>query len=131
MTISKPCFIFNKIVIYKLLSFCMLVLFFSLQTSAQAQSEKGLPFITNYRYQDYGADGVNWWATEDNNGVMYFANQNGVLTFDGSDWELTKPTGVRCVEKGADGKIYLGTIGDIGYMNPGKNGKLAICFAKR
>ena len=130
MTISKPCFIFNKIVIYKLLPLCILILQLTLKTTAQTASEKGLPFITNYRYQDYNADGVNWCATEDNNGVMYFANQNGVLTFDGSEWELLKPGGVRCVEKGADGKIYLGTFGNIGYMNPGKNGKLEFVSLK-
>ena len=108
MTISKPCFIFDKIVLHKLLTFCMLILFFTLQTDVQAQSEKGLPFVTNYRYQDYGADGVNWWATEDDKGVLYFANNNGVLTYDGSEWELIKISGgARCVEKGADGKIYL------------------------
>ena len=38
---------------------------------------KGLPFITNYRYQEYNADGVNWWAAEDDKGVMYFAGIGG------------------------------------------------------
>ncbi len=130
MTIGKPCFIFNKIVIYKLLFICVLFFLSALQTNAQAPSEKGLPFITNYRYQDYGADGTNWWATEDDNGVLYFANTKGVLTYDGSQWELLKPSGVRCVEKGKDGKIYLGTNGDIGYLFSDKKGKLQFVSLK-
>jgi signal transduction histidine kinase/CheY-like chemotaxis protein/nitrate/nitrite-specific signal transduction histidine kinase len=100
----------------------------------QAQDNpKGLPFITNYRYQDYNADGVNWWAAEDDKGVMYFANNRGILVFDGQHWELVRPSGVtetRALVKGKDGKIYVATNGDIGYMAPGKKGKLEFISLK-
>jgi len=58
-------------------------LLFTVPVFAQ-NDPKGLPFITNYRYQDYNADGVNWWATEDEKGVMYFANSKGILIYDGN-----------------------------------------------
>ena len=49
-----------------------------LSNQLPAQEQIGRPLITNYKYQEYGADPVNWWATEDANGIMYFANNRGV-----------------------------------------------------
>src|SRR6478736_4056539 len=94
---------------------------------------KGLPFITNYRYQDYNADGVNWWVTEDDKGVLYFANSKGILVFDGQSWELVRPPGIaetRALVKGKDGRIYVATNGDIGYLAPGKKEKLEFISLK-
>ena len=105
----------------------------SLFIGARAQENKGLPFITNYRYQDYNADGVNWWAAEDDNGVMYFANNLGVLVYDGQHWEVVRPNGyteTRCVTKGPDGKIYVGTYGDLGYLEPDNKGTLKFISLK-
>jgi signal transduction histidine kinase/CheY-like chemotaxis protein len=96
-------------------------------------NSKGLPFITNYRYQDYNADGVNWWVEEDDKGVLYFANSRGILVFDGQNWELVKPIGsaeTRAIAKGKDGKIYVATNGDIGYLAAGKKGKLEFISLK-
>src|SRR5262245_15189324 len=71
------------------------------------ENQKCLPFITNYHYQDYNADGINWWSVEDDNGVMYFANGKGLLVYDGQHWELIRLPdliGVRSLVKGRDGK---------------------------
>ncbi|MEO7445467.1 MAG: triple tyrosine motif-containing protein, partial [Ferruginibacter sp.] len=95
-------------------------------SSAQVRNN-GLPFITNYHYQDYGADGINWWAAEDDKGVMYFANNSGILVYDGQHWELVKPiknSETRTLVKGKDGKIYVGTTGDIGFIDTGNKGNL-------
>lgn len=103
-----------------------------LALTAQSNS-KGLPFITNYRYQDYNADGVNWWAKEDDKGVLYFANSIGILVYDGQHWELIKPPGIaetRALEMGKDGKMYVATNGDIGYLSAGKKGKLQFISLK-
>ena len=43
-----------------------------------SQEQLGRPFITNYSYQDYDASPTNWWAIEGDNGIMYFANGDGV-----------------------------------------------------
>jgi len=107
-------------------------LLFTVPVFAQ-NDPKGLPFITNYRYQDYNADGVNWWAVEDDKGVMYFANSRGILVFDGQNWELIRPPGIvetRALTIGKDGKIYVATNGDIGYLAPGKKGKLEFISLK-
>jgi hypothetical protein len=131
---GQPGFVHGKILPVKLqLLCCILFSFFLLQLNAQSPNPKGLPFITNYRYQDYNGDGVNWWAVEDDKGVMYFANETGILVYDGASWENIKPPAikeVRSLAKGKDGKIYVGTTGDIGYLAPGKNGKLQFVSLK-
>ena len=112
---------------------CGILLIHSLTGQSQTDTKKGLPFITNYRYQDFNADGVNWWAAEDDKGVMYFANSTGILVFDGQHWELVKPSGraeTRSLVKGKDGKIYVGTSGDLGYVTAGKKGKLEFISLK-
>jgi signal transduction histidine kinase/CheY-like chemotaxis protein len=128
------CYIyFKKKIAYLLLFNCLFLMIVPRQVNAQADAEKGLPFITNYRYQDYNGDGVNWWAAEDDKGVMYFANESGILVYDGSQWELVAPPGIketRSLVKGKDGRIYVGTTGDIGYLAPGKNGKLEFVSLK-
>lgn len=103
------------------------ILIFTISLSAQKSSQFGLPEITNYIPQDYGADGVNWWIVEDDRGFLYFANNNGILEYDGANWRLITPKErpeTRSLVKGPDGKIYAGTNGDIGYLKPDAQGNL-------
>ena len=44
----------------------------------------GFPFITNYTTADYGAGIQNWGITQDRNGILYIANNYGLLEFDGT-----------------------------------------------
>jgi hypothetical protein len=53
---------------------------------AQNESEKGLPFITNYLPKDYKALPQTWSVTEDDRGIMYFGVQGGILEYDGVKW---------------------------------------------
>src|SRR5678810_194009 len=87
-TIMKKIKAFSWLYLCNYILIACFSLLFSITTLAQ-NDPKGLPFITNYRYQDYNADGVNWWATEDEKGVMYFANSKGILIYDGQHWDLS------------------------------------------
>ena len=107
----------------------VIILFFSLflPETTWSQEQLGRPFITNYSYQDYDADPTNWWAIEGDNGIMYFANGRGVLEFDGVTWnliELGDNSTTRCLAKDDNGIIYVGGIGELGYLSPTENGKL-------
>ena len=64
------------------------VFLLALAFNINAQEDLGRPFITNYTYKDYEAGPINWWAIEDNRGIMYFANGRGVLQYDGANWTL-------------------------------------------
>jgi DNA-binding CsgD family transcriptional regulator len=91
------------------------------------QNTIALPEIINYSKQAYNAGTQNWKIVQDKKGIMYAANDEGLLSFDGSFWKkytLPGGTGVRSLAIGNDGRIYIGSQGEIGFFEPGKNGKL-------
>jgi DNA-binding CsgD family transcriptional regulator len=93
----------------------------------QAQNPIGIPDIISYHNGSYGAGTENRSIVEDQNGVMYFANLEGLLSFDGSSWKLyslPNKSIVRSIAMGKDNRIYAGGQGDFGYFTPDRNGKL-------
>jgi len=95
--------------------------------NAQTDPEVGLPFITNYSPKEYSAGQSNWAVVKDNRGVMYFANDNGVLEFDGASWRiilLTNQNYCRSLGKASDGAIYVGGVGDLGYLRADEQGQM-------
>ena len=113
---------------------CLLCLLLFIQVSLHAQDELGLPKITNYTYQDYGAHQQNWWIVEDQRGIMYFANGDGVLEFDGENWRLIEiPDAFGCRSLCIDdkGTIFVGVgNSELGYLEPNSNGELAYVSLK-
>ena len=94
---------------------------------ALCQNTMGLPDVINYQKEKYQAGLQNWDVKQDNNGIIYIANNEGLLSFDGSFWnlyQLPNKTIVRSVEIGSDHKIYVGGQDEIGYFIPGINGSL-------
>jgi ligand-binding sensor domain-containing protein/DNA-binding CsgD family transcriptional regulator len=87
----------------------------------------GTPFIRNFSRHDYKAGTQNWDITQDLKGFMYFANNEGLLVFDGVQWELYKMPNlsmVRSIYIDDKGEIYIGAYNEFGKMIPGANGKL-------
>ena len=106
-----------KLIIF--LSFCIILV--------QAQNPIGIPDIINYRNSSYGAGTDNRNIVQDQNGVMYFANLEGLLSFDGSSWKLyslPNKSIVRSIAMGKDNRIYAGGQDDFGYFTPDRSGKL-------
>ncbi|MFM6925663.1 MAG: two-component regulator propeller domain-containing protein, partial [Ferruginibacter sp.] len=104
----------------------LLFLFF-LPLQVLGQNTIGLPDIINYAKPDYKAGLQNWDIKQDKHGIVYFANNEGLLSFDGKYWNnypLPNKTIVRSVEIGPDGRIYVGGQDEIGYFYPGVNGRL-------
>jgi len=102
-------------------------------TSA-AQSSMGIPDIINYPKQAYGGGTQSWDVKQDKNGIIYFANNDGLLTFDGNYWKvyhLPTKTHIRCIEIGKDDRIYIGAQDDIGYFYPSQNGRLTYTSLKK
>ena len=97
------------------------------------QNPIGIPDIINYYNSTYGAGTENRSIVEDRNGVMYFANLEGLLTFDGAHWKLyslPNKSIVRSLAIGKDNRIYAGGQDDFGYFSPGKNGELIFTSLK-
>jgi ligand-binding sensor domain-containing protein/DNA-binding CsgD family transcriptional regulator len=87
----------------------------------------GVPYVQNYNKALYQSGNQNWSVTRDENGVMYFGNAEGLLSFDGKYWQLYHmPNGliVRSVAADGKGKIYVGGFGEFGYWENNKQGFL-------
>src|SRR5215218_7667989 len=67
----------NKYMV-KLLFFILL----AIHQLAAAQNTIGIPGIVNYSKQTYNAGSQNWGIAQDKKGIIYFANSQGLLTFD-------------------------------------------------
>ncbi|HEV3224881.1 MAG TPA: triple tyrosine motif-containing protein [Puia sp.] len=105
----------------------LIFLLFLLTSIVQGQNPIGIPDIINYYKSSYNAGTENRSIVEDRNGIMYFANLDGLLSFDGSSWKLysiPNKTIVRSLAMGKDNRIYAGGQDDFGYFSPDRNGKL-------
>ncbi|HWV66528.1 ligand-binding sensor domain-containing protein, partial [Chitinophaga sp.] len=94
---------------------------------ATGQNTIGLPQIINYSKSDYQAGTQTWDIEQDSKGIMYFANNEGMLTYDGSHWKaypLPNRTIVRALAIDAGNRIFAGGQGEMGYFAPGQNGNL-------
>lgn len=91
------------------------------------QNSIGLPDVVNYHKKTYNAGLQNWDIRQDKNGIIYIANNEGLLSYDGKYWKLyplPNKTIVRSVEIGSDNRIYVGGQDEFGYFAPARNGNL-------
>ena len=104
------------------------VFLFGVSSYCLGQNTIGLPDITNYSKQYYKAGAQNRQIGQDKKGILYFANSEGLLTFDGINWKtypLPNNSIVRSLEFGPDNKLYVGGQDEFGYFSPDQNGQLA------
>lgn len=104
-----------------------LLIFLFLPFSALCQNTLGFPDIINYSKETYNAGLQNWDIRQDKNGIIYLANNEGLLSFDGRYWKLyplPNKTIVRSVEIGTDNRIYVGGQDELGFFAPGRDGRL-------
>lgn len=87
----------------------------------------GLPQIKNYKRTEYKGGTQNWNIDQDKNGNIYFANNSGLIQFDGSTWHkysLPNGTAIRSVKIDSDGKIFVGGNDEFGYFKSDEKGVL-------
>src|SRR6185312_10680628 len=95
--------------------------------AANAQPGIGASTIRNYTHTDYNASAEIFGASQDKNGILYFANNDGLLTFDGGYWKiypLPNKAAVKSLAIDPSGRIYVGGQDEIGYFFPNKEGIL-------
>ena len=98
---------------------------FTLLLSIAAFSQE-LPPIVKYSSATYEAGNQNWMIAQDENNFLFFANNEGLLEYNGSEWELypsPNETILRSV-KVIDNKIYTGCYMEFGFWMRQNNGKL-------
>lgn len=99
------------------------IVFLLLCTSIFSQE---LPPIVKYAPTAYEAGNQNWMASQDQQDYVFFANNEGLLEFNGSNWELypsPNETIVRSVKVIGD-KVYTGCYMEFGFWKRQTNGKL-------
>lgn len=85
-----------------------------------------MPIISYYNSFTYHYGMQNWCCTQDDRGIMYFANNNGVLSYDGYSWRtiaLPSKGLVRSILADGD-RIYVGSYTDFGYFVRDEWGKM-------
>lgn len=84
------------------------------------------PPVTNYSTRDYNAASQNWGLSTNKDGVLFVANNEGLLRFDGQRWEvftLPNHTTIRSVYCQGD-RVYTGSYEEFGYWTTTDTGDL-------
>ena len=86
---------------------------------AKPQEPLGNPPLQFFGPRDYAAGPLNWSVLQDQRGLIYAANADGVLEFDGVSWRLIRTdrkTRARSLAMASDGRVYVGAQGEFGYL---------------
>lgn len=105
-------------------AFILIFTFISVSLFAQINNI-GSPVIINYTRSDYKAANQNWSIQQAYNGMMYFANNEGLLEYDGTFWNLyplPNNSVLRSVKNGPETRMYAGGFNEIGYYEIGESG---------
>ncbi len=116
----------KTLIMYKYNLIFVFFLFIAFSVNAQI-NKNGLPFVQIYTTDDYQAHEQNWAIVKDNKGVMYFANNYGLLQYNGTQWntfENPHSPYLRSLETDKNGRIYYGASSDFGIMMPDSIGSL-------
>ena len=87
--------------------------------------EAGGLLIRNYPPETYDGGAQNWAMLQDARGVLYVGSTSGLLEYDGVTWrKIFTPsrTTVRSLAADASGRIYVGAVGDLGYLEADAKG---------
>lgn len=82
--------------------------------------------IQNFYKRDYNWGNQNWNVAQQRNGIMYFANMNGLLGYNGDTWEHFEIPGIgnnmksMCIDN--DGNIYVGGHNEFGVFKLKEDG---------
>ncbi len=105
----------------------IILLLLSINCYSQIKNTGAIPYVINYTTDDYKGARQNWIVVQDQRGLMYFGNSDGVvLEFDGQNWNKIKVASTSVTSLCIDDKntVYVGGDNEIGYLKPTKNGSL-------
>ena len=86
-----------------------------LLAQSQFAPDIGLPYIQNYTPKDYNyAHAQNWGIAQDERGVIYVANWDGLLEYDGQTWRgIAIPNkNMQSLAINREGRMFVGGVGD-------------------
>jgi signal transduction histidine kinase/ligand-binding sensor domain-containing protein len=95
--------------------------------AGQVVHDQGFPWLRNFSPAEYKGHTQNFAVVSDHHGLTYFGNFAGVLQFDGQGWRLIateKTTRVSALAVDSTGTVYVGALGEIGFLAPDQQGEL-------
>ncbi|SEL73459.1 hypothetical protein SAMN04487910_3216 [Aquimarina amphilecti] len=98
---------------------CFLLFLFQFLSFSQSIENKILPKITHYDTKNMGFGAQSWDIEQDENGIIYIANKNKVLIFDGSEWNAVATNNAmvnRSLFVKNKDSIYFGADGHFGLL---------------
>jgi len=109
----------------KIITFLSFLAVASICSYAQTnrQYEFGMPYIQNYELKAFGYQNQTYSTVQDNNGVLFFGNANGILRFDGYNWNLIPIKGIPRLSI-LNNKIFAGGYNTFGYVDIDESGNL-------
>ena len=108
----------NGILFFLFISYCSFL-------SAQ-NFNLGTPIISNFSKQTYKGATQSWDAAYGVNDHIFFANNDGLLSYDGNSWEIFSLPNRTIARSLAidDSRIYVGGQDEIGFFDAEKSGQL-------
>ncbi len=103
------------------LNFLLAVLFlgfiFPHSSRAQLVHDQGIPYIRNFSPHEYASENQNFSMVQDDQGICYFGNQNGILIYDKLEWQHLNLPGFPKLDIDNRGRIFVGGYNEFGYLN--------------
>ena len=104
--------------------YLLLILIFC---SAFTLGQEFTPIVSQFTKKDYNASNQNWAIGQSKDGIMYFGNNQGLLEFDGTIWQMhhiAENKIVRSLLVGKDSRIYTGSFEEFGFFEKSISGQL-------
>ena len=103
-------------------------LFFILSFGQVFAKDFNFPYleIDNFTTKQFKGSNQTWGITQNTDGRIFFANQGGILIYDGKLWKTIfakNDAPGRSIALSTDGKILVGTIGDFGKVTSNIDGE--------
>lgn len=91
-----------------------------------AKASGFMPLVTNFAQTEQLCRNQTWDCSQDSTGVMYFANNDGLLAYDGFTWSLHPVPGDNIVRSVycEGSRIYVGSYAEFGYFERDRYGQL-------
>ena len=109
-----------------ILKILLLLFITTFNVYAQDISTYEAPYIKIYSRDDYNAHDQNWNVAQDSLGMIYVANNAGILVFDGNVWDEISMENVWGLSANYKGEVYFGADNILGKIEYGKFGEIKI-----
>lgn len=93
--------------------------------SGESNALRSIPLLKRFESTDYKGGIQSWSFDQDSLGILYVANNEGLLEFDGSKWIIHNVpfcTRVRAVLVDEQNRIFIGGQGQLGYFTMTEKG---------